>query len=478
MMTAAGSGYSRWGDLAVTRWREDATRDDWGTYIFLRDSGSGAVWSAGYQPTGVEPDRYEATFFEDRVEIVRRDGSLTTTLEVAISPEDDAEVRRVTIANSGSRTREIELTSYAEIVLAPDAADAAHPAFSKLFVHTDTGRQPREHAQASARTPRKSARTFIDDSGAILATRRRRSPDEPEVWAAHLAVVEGELVGAAEFETDRARFLGRGRTIRTPVSVVDGRPLSNTSGAVLDPIFSLRRRIRLAPGTTAHVTFWTLVAASRREVLDLADKHHDPTAFERAATLAWTQAQVEMFHLGINADEANLFQRLATHVLYANPALRPSSDVLARSVGGPSELWAFGISGDLPIVVCRIDDVEHLEIVRQLLRAHEYWRMKQLSVDLVILNEHPPSYAQDLQKPWRRRCGHRSRDCRPSGTGGAGRGVRSPGELVPVARVCSRALRARCSFSRRGSLFEQVKRLEELRPAATRDPREAHRQIR
>ena len=250
------------------------------------------MWSAGYQPTGIEPDRYEATFFEDRVEIIRRDGSLTTTLEVAISPEDDAEVRRVTIANGGSRTREIELTSYAEIVLAPDAADAAHPAFSKLFVHTDTGRQPRERAQASVRTPRNSARTFIDDSGAILATRRRRSPDEPEVWAAHLAVVEGEMVGALEFETDRARFLGRGRTIRTPVSVVDGRPLSNTSGAVLDPIFSLRRRIRLAPGTTAHVTFWTLVATSRREVLDLADKHHDPAAFERAATLAWTQAQV------------------------------------------------------------------------------------------------------------------------------------------------------------------------------------------
>ena len=474
MMTAAGSGYSRWGDLAVTRWREDATRDDWGTYVFLRDVDSGAVWSAGYQPTGIEPDRYEATFFEDRVEIIRRDGSLTTTLEVAISPEDDAEVRRVTIANGGSRTREIELTSYAEIVLAPDAADAAHPAFSKLFVHTDTGRQPRERAQASVRTPRNSARTFIDDSGAILATRRRRSPDEPEVWAAHLAVVEGEMVGALEFETDRARFLGRGRTIRTPVSVVDGRPLSNTSGAVLDPIFSLRRRIRLAPGTTAHVTFWTLVATSRREVLDLADKHHDPAAFERAATLAWTQAQVEMFHLGIDADEASLFQRLATHVLYANPALRPSSDALARSVGGPPELWTFGISGDVPIVVCRIDDVEHLEIVRQLLRAHEYWRMKQLPVDLVIINEHPPSYAQDLQEALE--AARRASQSRLSPRGTAVRGAVFilRGEQVPDAtRALLQSVARAVLFSRRGNLFEQVKRLEELRPADARPPRRA-----
>ncbi len=218
-----------------------------------------------------------------------------------------------------------------------------------------------------------------------------------QLWAAHIAVVEGEVVGGPQFETDRARFLGRGRGIRTPVAVIDGQPLSNTAGAVLDPIFSLRRRVRLAPGATARIAFWTLVAPSRGEALDLADKHHDPAAFERAITLAWTQAQVQLYHLGIDSDEANLFQRLAGHVLYSNPALRPSSAVLERSESGPAALWAHGISGDLPIVLVRIADVEGLETVRQLLRAHEYWRMKQLAVDLVILNENPPSYAQDLQ---------------------------------------------------------------------------------
>ena len=241
MMTAAGSGYSRWRDLAVTRWREDPTCDCWGSYIFLRDVDTGAVWSAGYQPSGTEPDTYDASFFEDRVEISRRDGTITTRLEVAVSPEDDAEVRRITISNSGSRTREIELTSYAEIVLAPEAADAAHPAFSNLFVQTE----------------------FVADLGAVLATRRRGSPDEPQVWAAHLVVAEGDVFSGVQFETDRARFLGRGRVIRTPVSVIDGQPLSNTAGAVLDPIFSLRRRVRLAPGATAHITFWTLAASSR-----------------------------------------------------------------------------------------------------------------------------------------------------------------------------------------------------------------------
>ncbi|HZM34226.1 MAG TPA: glucoamylase family protein [Burkholderiales bacterium] len=375
MLTAAGSGYSRWGDLAITRWREDATRDDWGSYVFLRDVESGAVWSAGYQPSGVEPDSYDVTFTEDRAEFVRRDGALTTILDVLVSPEDNAEVRRVSVSNTGSGTREIDITSYAELALAPPAADTAHPAFSKLFVQTE----------------------YLARTGVLLATRRRRSPGEPEIWAAHLAVVEGETVGEPEIETDRARFLGRGREVRTPMAVVDGLPLSNSAGTVLDPVFALRRRMRIAPGRTVRIAFWTLAASSRADALDLADKHQETTAFDRAATLAWTQAQVQLSHLGVDAEQANLFQRLAGHALYADPSLRPSSDTIRRGGGGPGALWAQGISGDLPIVLVRIDDIEELAIVRQVLRAHEYWRMKQLAVDLVILNERASSYIQDLQ---------------------------------------------------------------------------------
>jgi cyclic beta-1,2-glucan synthetase len=375
MLTSAGSGYSRWGDLALTRWREDATCDDFGSYLFIKDVRSGAAWSAGFQPSGVEPDAYAVVFNEDRAEVTRRDGLLTTALDVLVSGEDDAEVRRVSITNSGSRTREIEITSYAELVLAPQGADVAHPAFSKLFVETE----------------------YLADVGAILATRRRRSPSEPEIWAAHLSVVDGEAVGAPEFETDRARFLGRGRGVRSPIAVTDSRPLSNSIGAVLDPIFSIRRRIRVAPGATARVAFWTIAASSRAALLDGVDKHRDATAFARASMLAWTQAQVQLHHLGVTAGEAGLFQRLAGHVIYAGPALRPSSDTIVRGGGAQSGLWPQGVSGDLPIVLLRIADVDHLDIVRELLQAHEYWRMKQLAVDLVILNERQSSYVQELQ---------------------------------------------------------------------------------
>ncbi len=348
----------------------------WGTYLYLRDSSSGEVWSAGHQPTCVEADSYEASYSEDRAEFSRRDGSITTELSVIVSAEDDAEIRRVSLTNLGSHSRELELTSYAEIALAPQAADVAHPAFQNLFVQTE----------------------FDPEIGALVATRRPRSAGERQIWAAHVSALEDQAGGAVQYETDRARFLGRGRSVRSPASVADGRPLSNTVGAVLDPIFSLRRRVRLTPGGTAHVIFSTVVAESREAVLDLADKYREPATFERALTLAWTQAQVQLHHLGIETDEAHLFQRLANRIIYSDPSLRPAPGVMARNERGASGLWARGISGDVPIVVVRIDGPDDLEIVRQLLRAHEYWRLKLLTVDLVIVNEQGVTYAQDLQE--------------------------------------------------------------------------------
>ena len=375
MLTAAGAGYSRWRDIAVTRWREDATRDDWGSFIFLKDTQSGKIWSAGAQPVAGDADHEEVWFSEDHAEFVRRDATLTTTMDVVVSGEDDGEVRRVSLANSGRRSREIELTSYAELVLATPAADTAHPAFAKMFVQT-------EH---------------LAEFGALIATRRPRSHDEPQAWAAHFAVVEGEIVADPQYESDRARFVGRGRSVSAAAAVTGGGPLSNTTGTVLDPVFSLRQHVRIPSGKAVRVAFWTVVAASRAELLDLIDKHHDRNAFDRAKTLAWTQGQVQLRHLDIEAEEAADFQRLAAPILYADPRFRAPSEAIVRGAASQSGLWPHSISGDLPIVLLRIDDIEDIAQVRQLLRAHEYWRMKRLGVDLVIVNERASSYIQDLQ---------------------------------------------------------------------------------
>ncbi|MDD2770567.1 MAG: glucoamylase family protein, partial [Methylococcus sp.] len=374
MITAAGSGYSLWQRLAVTRWREDVTRDAWGSYIYLRDIANSQVWSAGYQPTVVAPDQYEVIFVEDRARITRTDGDIVSTLEIVVSPEDDAEIRRLSLTNNGVGAREIEITSYAEIVLAAVPADIAHPAFSNLFVQTEYLPQPR----------------------ALIAQRRQRAASDPKIWAAH--VLAGRHTGDGfQYETDRARFIGRGQTLREPIAVMDGRPLSNTVGAVLDPIFSLRTRVCIAAGATEHVTFTTLVAASREAVEDLADKYHNPATFERVSALAWTHAHVQLHHLRTKPYEAQLFQALANRLIYTDPSLRPAGKLMQVNTLNVTALWRHGISGDRPIVLLRVKEPEDRALVEQLLRAHEYWRMKGLAVDLVIFNEKEASYVEDLQ---------------------------------------------------------------------------------
>ncbi|TVP69706.1 MAG: DUF3131 domain-containing protein [Rhodobacteraceae bacterium] len=372
MLTPTGGGYSRWRDLAITRWRTEASQTSHGAFIFARDASSGALWSGAVQPLNEKHIAYTTVFGEHNAAFSYQDGTLAMTTEIVVSAEDDAEARRVTLTNTGNQPREIDLTSYAELVLAPPAADLAHPAFSKMFVVTD----------------------YMPELGALIATRRQRSPHDPEVWAAHIAVVEGCETAPLQYETDRARFIGRGQTIGT--AAMSDSPLSDTTGTVLDPIFALRRRVIVPPGGMARVTFWTMIADRPEALLDLVDRHRDPSAFMRAETLSWTRAQVQLRHLGITPANAADFQRLGGMILRKDTRLRAKE---ADPGAGPqSSLWAMGISGDLPIILFRISDTEDATALHELLVAHEYLRMQQLDVDLVILNDRASSYVQDMQE--------------------------------------------------------------------------------
>jgi cyclic beta-1,2-glucan synthetase len=375
MLTAAGSGYSRWRDIALTRWREDPTCDPWGSYIFLRDVFNGHVWSAGYQPIGRESEFYEATFFEDRAEIRRKDGPIRTLLEIFVSSEDDAEVRHLSLTNEGSGVREIELTSYAEVVLSPPAADAAHPAFSKMFVRTE----------------------YVAERGALLANRRPREPGQAPPWMVHFISLDAEAVGGLQFETDRARFIGRGHDVRNAVSVMDARPLSNTVGTVLDPVLALRRRVRIDPGETIHAAFWTGIGATRAQGLSLVDKLGSEAAFQRAKTLSWAKTEVQLRDSKLSSEDAHLYQEIAGRILYSDSSLRSAPELLARNQLGQSDLWKYGVSGDSPIVVCRIEEPGGADVVKQLLRAQAYWQSKCLTADLVILNAAAPAGAAAVQ---------------------------------------------------------------------------------
>jgi cellobiose phosphorylase len=375
VISSAGGGYSRWRELAVTRWREDATRDYWGTFVYLRDVGTGEFWSTAYQPTLKLTKGYEAIFTQARAEFRHRHAGLEVHTEISVSPEDDVELRRITITNRSPVTREVELTSYSEVVLALPGADAAHPAFSNLFVQTE----------------------FARKSSALLCTRRARSQDEKPPWLLHLMQVQGESQGEISCETDRSRFVGRGGSLANPAAMQTIAPLSNTVGSVLDPIIALRRKVTLPPYGTAIIDLVVGVTESRETALAQVDKYQSSRMTDRVLDLAWTHSQVTLHQLDITEAEAQLYGRLASALIYADPARRANPGVLLNNRRGQNGLWSYGISGDLPIVLLRISDTEKIGIVRQLIQAHSYWRLKGLTVDLVIVNEDVSVYRQSLQ---------------------------------------------------------------------------------
>ncbi len=380
MITNAGGGYSRWKDIAVTRWREDSTCDNWGAFCYVRDTASGEFWSIAYQPTLKKPKKYEVIFSEARAEFRRIDNDFEMHTEISVSPEDDIELRRITVTNHSSTRREIEITSYAEVVLASSAADALHPAFSNLFVQTEI--LPRQRA--------------------ILCTRRPRSLDEQVPWMFHLLAVHGADGGQISYETDRMQFIGRGHTVVDPIvmgaSSVRSGALSDSQGSVLDPIVAIRYRITIEPEQSVAVNFVTGIGETREICMGLVEKYQDRHLSDRVFDLAWTHSQVLLQQINATEADAQLYGRLAGSVIYANASLRADPGILIRNRRGQSGLWGSAISGDLPIVLLQVEHLDNIGLVRQLVQAHAYWRLKGLAADLVIWNEDRAGYRQLLQE--------------------------------------------------------------------------------
>ena len=376
MVSSGGGGYSRSRDIAVTRWQEDITGDNWGMFCYLRDVASGDFWSNAYQPTLKRPEIYEAIFSDARAEFRIRERDFDAHTEIVVSPEDDIELRRIHITNRARMRRTIELTSYAEVVLAPAIADAMHPAFSNLFVQTE----------------------LVRPLQAIICTRRPRESDEVVPWMCHLVAAHGANIDTISYETDRARFIGRGRSIVDPAAMNEpSGMLSDSEGSVLDPIVAIRCRITLDPGQTGTIDFVTGVANSRDGCLQLINKYRDRHLADRVFDLAWTHSQVLLRQLNATVSDARLYEQMATSIVYANPSMRADPSILSANLRNQSGLWGQGISGDLPIALLQIGDIANIELVRQMVQAHAYWRQKGLAVDLVIWNEDNAGYRQNLQ---------------------------------------------------------------------------------
>jgi cyclic beta-1,2-glucan synthetase len=376
MISNAGGGYSRWRETAITRWREDSTCDDWGTFCYINDRDKGIFWSTAYQPTLKEADQYEAIFSQGRVEFRRRDEEIDTYTVVIVSPEDNVEVRRTHLTNHSRTKRKLEITSYGEVVLTTASADEAHPAFSNLFVQTEIN----------------------EYQNAIICTRRARSKEERPPWMFHLMKVKGAKVNRISYETDRSKFIGRGHTLSHPQVMDQATPLSGSQGSVLDPMFSIQYQITLQPGESAIIDLVVGVADTQLANQSLVDKYQDSHLRDRAFELSWTHSQVVLRQIGATEANAQLYGKLASSILYLNNALRTQPSVLLKNQRGQSALWSYSISGDLPIVMIQISDSENISIVKQLIKAQAYWNMNGLAVDLVILNEDPSVYRHVLQE--------------------------------------------------------------------------------
>lgn len=374
MVSNSGGGYSRWRDLSVTRWREDSTQDCWGLFTYLRDTETGEFWSTAHQPVLQENERYEAIFTQAYAEFRQNHSQIEAHTTLCVSPEDDIELRRIKLINRSNKKRSIELTTYSEVVIAPQAADESHPAFSNLFVQSE----------------------FVPNSSAVYCTRRPRSEEEKPPYLVHLLLAETNMKSEISCETDRALFIGRGRTLRDPLAMERAGGLTNSSGSVLDPVVSLRRSVVIPAGES--VTFYVALGmgSSRKDMMTLSRKYQDINITERAFKMAWTHSQVVLHQLNASVSDAQLYAKLAGSLVYSTNLHRAETAILKNNRQGQSALWSYSISGDLPLVVIRIADMKGLALVHQLVMAHAFWRLKGLNVEMLILNEDTSVYRQPL----------------------------------------------------------------------------------
>ena len=379
MITNSGGGYSQWGSRQLTRWRSDPTCDTQGTFCYIHEADTDHLWSSTYHPVGGNVEGYSVDFALDRAVFRRTDHSISSETEIIVSPENDVEIRRITLVNHSSQVRRLNLTSYVELAMAPHNGDLQHPAFNKLFIETEA----------------------VPDHEALLAWRRSRGENDPPLYVAHSLMLQEKESATPEgerwqFETDRARFIGRGRTLERPMGAMQD--LGGSQGFVLDPILSLRKNISLAPGGRVQVRLMLAAGANREHVLSLIDTYSDPHDTERAMAFAWHYTQQQLQMLRIQPDEARRFQHLASHLLFANSLLRASARRLAENYQGQAGLWPYGISGDRPMVLITIGETREISLVRQMVQAHTYLQMHGLSFDLIILNEEAGSYQRPLQE--------------------------------------------------------------------------------
>lgn len=372
MITSDGDGFSYYRDLMLYRWRSDIYACT-GSYIFIKDIKSGRLWSSTYNPTKTEPDEYKVIFSPHQIEFNRRDDDVSSHTVVNLSPNHNLEVRKVTLTNHSNEKKLIELTSYMEVVMDSFSAEIAHPAFNKLFIESQ----------------------FIEGHD-IFLSKRRDGKDGKSPYLMHMVKSQLKLLRSIEYENDRLKFIGRNNTVRNPDTVVESRPMSNNAGFSNDPIISLRVNIDLEAESTASIYFITGVCSGKEEAIRIGEELNYIPQLEDINVKFRLQSALELKYLNISSSELNAFQNLISPIFYPSIYYRGPAENIRRNWGNQSDLWKFGISGDNPIMLLRVNSTEDVGIIKDVIKAYEYLRINEVNIDLVILSEAPYGYMQKL----------------------------------------------------------------------------------
>ena len=376
MTTLSGSGYARKGEMTIYRWKGDSTTDSTGSFIYIKNLNSNDYWSSTFEPCKDEGEKYLVELALDKATYKRSDGSIESTMEVVVSPEDDVEIRKVILKNTGEKGRTIELTSYMEVTLQSFEGDAVHPSFSNLFISTE----------------------YVEEEKCLLGNRRPRVKNGAVPYIMHKLLTESQLEGSITYETSRVNFIGRNRDLKNPKALDSDAVLLNTVGTVLDPIMSMRVKVRLEANEEKIVYFITSVASSRKEALELAKKYGEVSKAEYSFDAYNRAIQLELKAIGIKPNAANIYQTLASYILFLHSGRKDREEYIKNINKNQQDLWAYGISGDLPIAMVLVNGEEDMEIIRSMIKMHYYLKAKGLKSDLLIYNDEEVSYEQPLQQ--------------------------------------------------------------------------------
>ena len=364
IMDDKGNGYSKYKDILINRFKPTSDVEQ-GIYFYIKNIRNKKIWTNGYNQGIDKPDKYSVSFAPDRTKFVRIDGNIETKTKITVSPNDSVEIRRLEIKNLGNTDETLEISSFLEPVLSNKEQDYAHPAFNNLFLSYE----------------------YIEDSNTILAKRKKRSENQKEMFMAVNLYSEDNAIGDLEYEISMERFNGR-NNYGIPKLVENSRPLSKKIELSTDSVIAMRKTINVKAKECIKLDLIICVSEERNYVLETIKKYLNMESNKRIFELSRGRIEAENRYLELTGKDISLYQRLLTYILGNNTSFSDYSEKQYPI----NELWKYGISGDYPIVFVKIKNVNDIDVIKELIKAYEYFKTKNLEIDLVILNEERDKY--------------------------------------------------------------------------------------